>query len=110
MELLLCTCNIYVTAAGSFMVQPKVSRDSGWSGIPIHAWWVHKTPSLDVNRISFIPVGRTYHTDKVGDLVPQYFLSSQLGIMVYVIETNGNPQYNSEGVVMVPVYRDSGDA
>ena len=69
-----------------------------------------QNPSTDVNRKSSVWAGRTYHTKKVGDLVPQYFLSSQLGIMVYVIETNGNPRYNSEGVVMVPVYRDSGDA
>ena len=56
-----------------------------------------ENPFTDVNRIFLVRAGRTYHTGKVGDLVPQYFLSSQLGIMVYAIETNLGPQYDSEG-------------
>ena len=40
--------DIYVTAAGNITVRLKVSRDSSWPGITIHAWWVCKTPSLGI--------------------------------------------------------------
>ena len=45
-----------------------------------------KTPLLDINGMIFVQAGQTYHTNKVGDLVPMDFLSFLPGIIVYVIE------------------------
>ena len=90
----------YVTAAGIYAVRPKVSRDSSCP----ESRYVHSgsaNPSTDVNRIFLVRVGQTYHTDKVGDLVPQYFLSSQLGITVHAIETRVSPWYGSEVIPVI---------
>ena len=48
--------------------------NSGGSGITSQCTGSAR-PYPDVNRIYFIWVGRAHHTNKVGVLVPAYFLS-----------------------------------
>ena len=49
-----------------------------------HAFGGSANPYLYVNRILFIWMGQTYHTNKVGDLVPIDFLSLLSGESAYM--------------------------
>ena len=62
--------------------------------------YMHRGSAKPPSRMSteyLVRVGWTYHTDKVGDLVPEYFLSCRQRTTVYLIETNLSPRYGSKG-------------
>ena len=63
-----------------------------------------QNPELDVNRMIFVWAGWTYHTNKVGDLVPMDFLSLLPGESVYICDFTKLkiPSNNFRGYITLP--------